>query len=74
MKDILKEKNLRLKIKKMETLKIPEGFDYSTIKGLKNEARTKLIQIKPTTLAQAGRIDGVTPAELTILIVHIKKK
>ena len=62
------------KIKQMEQLRIPDEFDYSKIKGLKNEARTKLIQIKPTTLAQAGRIDGVTPAELTILIVHIKKK
>ncbi len=62
------------KIKKMETLKIPEGFDYSTIKGLKNEARAKLIQLKPTTLGQAGRIDGVTPADLTLLRVHLKKK
>ena len=62
------------KIKQMEMLRIPESFDYKVVKGLKNEARAKLIQIKPTTLAQAGRIDGVTPAELTLLRVHLKKK
>jgi tRNA uridine 5-carboxymethylaminomethyl modification enzyme len=62
------------KIKQMEKLRIPNDFDYTAIKGLRNEARAKLIQVKPTTLAQAGRIDGVTPAELTILRVHLKKK
>ena len=62
------------KIKQMEDLKIPDDFDYTEIKGLKNEARAKLIKVKPTTLAQAGRIDGVTPAELTILRVHLRKK
>ncbi len=62
------------KIKQMEQLRIPDDFDFSKVKGLRNEARAKLIQVKPTTLAQAGRIDGVTPAELTILRVHLKKK
>ena len=62
------------KIKQMEQLRISDDFNYSKVKGLRNEARAKLIQVKPTTLAQAGRIDGVTPAELTILRVHLKKK
>lgn len=61
------------KIKQMEDLKIPDNFDYESIKGLKNEARAKLIKVRPTTLAQAGRIDGVTPAELSILRVHLKR-
>ena len=70
---LAREKQEIKKIKQMEQLRIPDGFDYSKIKGLKNEARAKLIQIKPTTLGQAGRIDGVTPAELTILRVHLKR-
>ena len=62
------------KIKQMELLRIPDEFDYTIVKGLRNEAKAKLIQIKPTTLAQASRIDGVTPAELTILRVYLKNK
>lgn len=61
------------KLQNLEKLKLPENFDYNEVKGLRNEARSKLINVKPTTLAQASRIDGVTPAELTILRVHLKK-
>jgi tRNA uridine 5-carboxymethylaminomethyl modification enzyme len=61
------------KLKSLEDLKIPTDFDYSKVKGLRNEARAKLLNVKPTTLAQAGRIDGVTPAEITILRVNLKR-
>jgi tRNA uridine 5-carboxymethylaminomethyl modification enzyme len=61
------------KLQSLENMKLPEDFDYSKIKGLRNEARAKLIKVKPTTMAQASRIDGVTPGELTILRIHIKK-
>ncbi|MCP4177355.1 MAG: tRNA uridine-5-carboxymethylaminomethyl(34) synthesis enzyme MnmG [bacterium] len=61
------------KLKNLENLKIPSDFDYSKVKGLRNEARAKLLNVKPTTLAQAGRIDGVTPAELTVLRVNLKR-
>ena len=62
------------KLKKMEQMSIPECFDYKAIKGLKNEAKIKLTNIKPTTLAQAGRIDGVTPADLTLLRINLKRR
>ena len=61
------------KLKSLESMGLPENLDYSEIKGLRNEARAKLIQVKPTTMAQASRIDGVTPGELTILRIHLKK-
>lgn len=61
------------KLHLLEQVKIPTSFDYQKIKGLSNEARAKLLKIKPTTIAQAARIDGVTPAELTILRVHLKR-
>ena len=61
------------KLQSLENMKLPDGFDYSQVKGLRNEARAKLIKVKPTTMAQASRIDGVTPAELTILRIYLKK-
>jgi tRNA uridine 5-carboxymethylaminomethyl modification enzyme len=61
------------KLKNLENMKLPEDFNYTAVKGLRNEARAKLIKIKPTTMAQASRIDGVTPAELTILRINLKK-
>jgi len=61
------------KLKKLESWRIPEGFNYDEIPGLRNEAKTKLKQVEPGTLAQAGRIDGVTPAELALLQVHLTR-
>lgn len=68
-----REKQEIEKLKNLENIRIPENFDYTIMKGLRNEARMKLIKFKPTTFAQASRIDGVTPAELTILRVHLKR-
>jgi tRNA uridine 5-carboxymethylaminomethyl modification enzyme len=61
------------KLRNLESWSIPEAFDYAAIKGLRNEARLKLGKIKPTTLSQAGRIDGVTPAEIALLQVHLAR-
>jgi tRNA uridine 5-carboxymethylaminomethyl modification enzyme len=61
------------RLNRMESWKIPEDFDYSIIQGLRNEARTKLEKIRPTTLSQAGRINGVNPPELALLQVHLKR-
>ncbi|GJM03430.1 MAG: tRNA uridine 5-carboxymethylaminomethyl modification enzyme MnmG [Rhodomicrobium sp.] len=58
---------------KDEALKIPVGFDYSVISGLSTELRSKLERHAPETLAQAGRIDGMTPAALMLLLAHIKR-
>jgi tRNA uridine 5-carboxymethylaminomethyl modification enzyme len=49
-------------------------LDYGAVKGLSTEARQKLEAIRPRTLGQAGRIDGVTPAALTLVLAHIRAK
>lgn len=58
---------------KLEERLIPSDIDYSTIDGLRLEARIKLAKIKPTSLAQAGRISGVSPADVTVLMVYLFK-
>ena len=59
--------------RKDEALSLPHDLDYGVIAGLSNEARQKLDAIKPVTLGQAARIDGMTPAALTLLLVHVKR-
>ncbi len=61
------------KIRRHEALAIPQSLEFSTIDGLSNELRQKLQQAQPTTLARAARIPGMTPAALSILLVHAKK-
>ena len=62
------------KAQRHEEKQIPEDMDYSQVSGLSNEARQKLIDHRPQTLGQAGRISGVTPAAVSLLMVHLKKK
>jgi tRNA uridine 5-carboxymethylaminomethyl modification enzyme len=57
-----------------ESLELPEGFDYAQLRGLSNEVRHKLQTLRPRTVGQAGRIDGITPAALTLLAAHLKRK
>jgi tRNA uridine 5-carboxymethylaminomethyl modification enzyme len=57
-----------------ETLELPPALDYDNLPGLSNEVRQKLAAIRPRTLGQAGRIDGVTPAALTLLAAHVRRK
>ena len=57
-----------------EELRIPDGFDFEGLSGLSNEVRHKLTSIRPRTLGQAGRIDGMTPAALTLVLAHLRKK
>ena len=61
------------KIKRLETWPIPETFDYMTVDGMRTEAQAKLNRFRPENLAQASRIDGVTPAEIGLLQVHIQR-
>jgi tRNA uridine 5-carboxymethylaminomethyl modification enzyme len=56
-----------------ESLELPDDIDYAAVKGLSNEARTKLAAMRPRTVGQAGRIDGLTPAALTLLVGHIRR-
>jgi tRNA uridine 5-carboxymethylaminomethyl modification enzyme len=57
-----------------ETLELPPALDYGDLAGLSMEVRQKLDAIRPRTLGQAGRIDGVTPAALTLLAAHVRRK
>jgi tRNA uridine 5-carboxymethylaminomethyl modification enzyme len=58
--------------RKDESLVLPFDMDYSAVAGLSTECRLKLGEIRPTTLGQAARIDGVTPAALTLVLAHVK--
>jgi tRNA uridine 5-carboxymethylaminomethyl modification enzyme len=57
-----------------ESLELPEALDYAELRGLSNEVRHKLQTLRPRTIGQAGRIDGITPAALTLLVAHLKRK
>lgn len=59
--------------KKMEKKKIPEDINYDEIQGLRNEAREKLKEIRPTSIGQASRISGVNPADISILIIYLEQ-
>lgn len=68
---IKKEKENADKLKRLENLKIPKNFDYSKIKSISIEAKQKLADIKPETIAHASRISGVSPADVSILLVYM---
>jgi len=56
-----------------ESFALPDDFDYATLPGLSNEMKQKLQTHRPRTIGHAGRIDGVTPAALTLLVAHIRR-
>ena len=66
------EKEIRRR-ENLEVLAIPADFDYNTLPGLCNEARQKLLKLRPVTLGQASRIDGVTPIDVALIQVALKK-
>ena len=68
---ITKEKNNADKLHRLENVKIPKGFDYSTLKSLSYEAREKLKDIQPVTISQASRISGVSPSDISVLLVYL---
>lgn len=67
---IEREKFIAEKIARLEDLKIPQGFDFDKVSGLTIECRQKLLRYKPTTIAQASRISGVSPADISVLLVY----
>ena len=68
---IEKEKENVAKLNRLENVKIPEDFDYIKIVSLSSEAKQKMNKVRPKTLAQAGRISGVSPADINVLMVYL---
>ncbi len=68
---INKEKNNADKLHRLEDVKIPENFDYTNIKSMSFEAREKLNKIQPVTVSQASRISGVSPSDISVLLVYM---
>jgi len=68
---IEKEKENVAKLNRLENIKIPEDFEYAKISSLSAEARQKMANVKPKTIAQAGRISGVSPADINVLLVYL---
>jgi len=70
---LAKERRLAANLQSLENKKIPEGLDVSKIAHLRAEAKEKLAAFRPGTLGQASRISGITPADITVLQIHMKK-
>jgi tRNA uridine 5-carboxymethylaminomethyl modification enzyme len=70
---IEKEKENVSKLNRLENVKIPEAFDYLSISSLSSEAKQKMNKVRPKTLAQAGRISGVSPADINVLMVFLTR-
>jgi tRNA uridine 5-carboxymethylaminomethyl modification enzyme len=60
------------RLRSLESLEVPEGFDYRNLAGLSREVKEKLDRVRPRSIGQASRIPGVTPAAVSILIVHLR--
>jgi len=69
---IVKEMEMVNRVSRLEEMKLQPDFDYSTITSLSLEAREKLNKHKPASLGQAGRISGINPADISVLLVHLK--
>ncbi|MFC1601768.1 tRNA uridine-5-carboxymethylaminomethyl(34) synthesis enzyme MnmG, partial [Candidatus Sumerlaeota bacterium] len=57
----------------LERRRIPAGLDYQDVHGLTNEAAGRLREVQPVTIAQASRVQGVNPADISVLLIHLKK-
>jgi tRNA uridine 5-carboxymethylaminomethyl modification enzyme len=68
---INKEKNNADKLHRLEHIRIPDKYDYSQIKSLSYEAKEKLDKIRPVSISQASRISGVSPSDISVLLVHM---
>lgn len=68
---IEREKAFAEKVLRLDTVAIPEKFDYSKIRSLSTESRQKLQKIKPGTIGQASRIPGVSPADISVLLLYL---
>ncbi|HHH85045.1 MAG TPA: tRNA uridine-5-carboxymethylaminomethyl(34) synthesis enzyme MnmG, partial [Firmicutes bacterium] len=62
------------KFKKMEEMRLPSSFDYTSIKGLTSEAAEKLNKYRPSSVGMASRISGISPADISVLIIYFSRK
>ena len=60
--------------RRMQGRLIPDGFDYTTVRHLRAEAREQLDRIRPRTLGQAGRVSGITPADLALVVISLESR
>ena len=70
---IEREKEMAEKMSRLEDYQIKEDLDYSALKSLSTESKQKLQKIRPKTLGQASRISGVSPADISVIMVHLGK-
>jgi tRNA uridine 5-carboxymethylaminomethyl modification enzyme len=70
---LAKQERLVANLRTLEKKKMPEDLDYNSIEHLRPEAKEKLSAFRPSTLAQASRISGITPADITVIQIHLKK-
>jgi tRNA uridine 5-carboxymethylaminomethyl modification enzyme len=68
---IRKEQEMVEKMNRLETVRLHDGFDYYELPSLSTEAREKLSQLRPRTIGQASRISGVSPSDISVLLVHV---
>jgi tRNA uridine 5-carboxymethylaminomethyl modification enzyme len=68
---LIKEQEMVEKMNRLESVKIDDSFDFRQIHNLSSEAKEKLSKQKPGTLGQAARISGISPADVSVLMVHI---
>ncbi|MEA3224747.1 MAG: tRNA uridine-5-carboxymethylaminomethyl(34) synthesis enzyme MnmG [Planctomycetota bacterium] len=71
---LIKQDKLVANLRNLESKKIPQDLDYGSILHLRSEAKEKLSAFQPGTLAQASRISGITPADITVIQIHLKKE
>ena len=68
---IVREKLMADKIKRLERIRLDENFDYERLKSISTEARQKLASIKPGSIGQASRIPGVSPSDISVLLIYM---
>ena len=68
---ISREQDVANKMNRLEDVKIPEGIDYTKMSSLSSEAIEKMKRLKPVTIGQASRISGISPSDITVLLVYL---
>jgi tRNA uridine 5-carboxymethylaminomethyl modification enzyme len=71
---IVRQRDEIERLQEQEHLRLPDDLDYSTVRGLSKEAQQTLSRQRPETLGQAARLQGITPAAVSLLLVHLKKR